>query len=163
MWRFPGQESNENWSHRPLSQPQPHGIQGASATYTTALGNAGSLTHGARPRIEPTTSWMLDRFVSNESRQECQQGPGLTPSQLSLLRAGDLGGNSASCWAGLSQSPITELGASQGVFGGPRGPLCVRPELKCHWAPSSISPCSHRGPQRHLGTPAVSVRSVSGQ
>ena len=27
-----------------------------SATYTTAHGNAGSLTHGARPGIEPATS-----------------------------------------------------------------------------------------------------------
>ena len=35
-----------------------------SATYTTAHGNAGSLTHWARPGIEPATSWFLVRFVS---------------------------------------------------------------------------------------------------
>ena len=38
--------------------------------YTTAHGNAGSLTHGARPGIEPVSSWMLVRFVSTEPRQE---------------------------------------------------------------------------------------------
>ena len=36
----------------------------ASAAYTTAHGNAGSLTHWARPGIEPATSQLLVRFVS---------------------------------------------------------------------------------------------------
>ena len=35
-----------------------------SVTYTTAHGNTRSLTHWARPGIEPTTSWFLVRFVS---------------------------------------------------------------------------------------------------
>ena len=39
-------------------------IQAASVTYTTAHGNAASLTHWARPEIEPTSSWMLVRFVN---------------------------------------------------------------------------------------------------
>ena len=39
-------------------------------TYTTAHGNARSLTHRARPGIEPTTSWCLVRFVSTVPRQE---------------------------------------------------------------------------------------------
>ena len=30
-----------------------------SVTYTTARRNTGSLTHGARPGIGPTTSWFL--------------------------------------------------------------------------------------------------------
>ena len=34
------------------------------ATYTTAHGNAKSLTHWARPRIEPVSSWMLVGFVN---------------------------------------------------------------------------------------------------
>ena len=34
-------------------------------TYTTAHGNAGSLTHWARPRIKPTSSWILVRFVNH--------------------------------------------------------------------------------------------------
>ena len=34
--------------------------------YTTAHGNAGSLTHRARPGIEPASLWMLVRFVSAE-------------------------------------------------------------------------------------------------
>ena len=33
-------------------------------TYTTAHGNAGSLTHWVRSGIEPTSSWLLVRFVS---------------------------------------------------------------------------------------------------
>ena len=39
-------------------------------TYTTAHGNAGSLTHWPRPGIEPASSRMLVRFVSAEPRQE---------------------------------------------------------------------------------------------
>ena len=33
-------------------------------TYTTAYSNARSLTHWARPGIEPVSSWMLVRFVN---------------------------------------------------------------------------------------------------
>ena len=40
------------------------------ATYTTAHGNALSLTHWARPGTEPASSWILVRFVSAEPRQE---------------------------------------------------------------------------------------------
>ena len=35
-----------------------------SATYSTAHGNAGSLTYWARPGIETASSWILVRFVS---------------------------------------------------------------------------------------------------
>jgi len=34
-------------------------------TYTTAQGNAGSLTHWVRPGIEPKSSWILVRFVNH--------------------------------------------------------------------------------------------------
>ena len=46
--------------------PQPHqrGIWATSVAYITAHGNARSLTHWARPGIEPATSWFLVRFVS---------------------------------------------------------------------------------------------------
>ena len=49
LWRFPGLGCNQNccW---PTPQPQQHRIQAESATYTTARGNAGSLTHWARPQ-----------------------------------------------------------------------------------------------------------------
>ena len=40
-------------------------IRMASATYTTAHGNAGSLTHWATPGIEPETSWSLVGFVNH--------------------------------------------------------------------------------------------------
>ena len=42
----------------------------ATATYTTAHDNAGSLTHWARPEINPVSSWMLVRFVSAEPQWE---------------------------------------------------------------------------------------------
>ena len=41
-------------------------------TYTTAHGNAGSLTHCVRPGIKPTTSWFLVGFVSVTPQQELQ-------------------------------------------------------------------------------------------
>ena len=54
----------------PDPQPQQHQIQATSATYTTAYGNAKSLTHWARPGIEPVSSWTLARFVSAEPSPE---------------------------------------------------------------------------------------------
>ena len=36
----------------------------------TAQGNAGSLTHLARPGIEPESSWILVRLVSTEPQRE---------------------------------------------------------------------------------------------
>ena len=39
-------------------------------SYTAAHGNAGSLTHWVRPGIEPSSSWILFRFVSAEPRWE---------------------------------------------------------------------------------------------
>ena len=54
----------------PIPQPQLHSIQAASVTYTTALGNTGSLTHWARPGIQPASSWMLVRFVSTGPQWE---------------------------------------------------------------------------------------------
>ena len=44
-------------------EPQQCGIWAAPATYTTAHGNAGSLTHWARPGIKP--SWFLVGFVNH--------------------------------------------------------------------------------------------------
>ena len=44
----------------------------ASSTYTTAQGNTRSLTHWARPGLEPTTSWFLVRFISTAARWELQ-------------------------------------------------------------------------------------------
>ena len=39
-------------------------------TYTTACGSPGSLTHSARPGIEPTTSWsLLDSFTTEPRRK----------------------------------------------------------------------------------------------
>ena len=48
----------------PTSQPQQHQIQAESATYATAHGNTGSLSHWARPGIKPTSSWILVGFLT---------------------------------------------------------------------------------------------------
>ena len=40
------------------------------ATYTTAHGNAGFLTHWVRPGIKPASSWILARFVTTEPQWE---------------------------------------------------------------------------------------------
>ena len=43
---------NQSCSCRPIPQPQQHGIQATSVSYTIAHGNTGSLTPWARPGIE---------------------------------------------------------------------------------------------------------------
>jgi len=50
---------------KPMPEPQQHGSRASSATHTTAHGNAGSLTHGARPGIESATLWLLVGFVNH--------------------------------------------------------------------------------------------------
>ena len=45
-------------------QPTPHQIWAASVTYAAACSNAGSLTHWARPRIEPASSRTLSLVPS---------------------------------------------------------------------------------------------------
>ena len=52
------------------TQPQQCGIRAESLTYTTAHGNARSLTYWVWPGIEPVSSWILVRFVTNEPQQE---------------------------------------------------------------------------------------------
>ena len=61
------QAGGSNWScsHQPMPEPQQRGIQATSVTYTTAHGNAGSLTHRARPRIEPATPLFLVGLVNH--------------------------------------------------------------------------------------------------
>ena len=46
------------------SELQPRQIGALSRTYTTAHGNARSLTHRVRPGIEPASSWILVRLVN---------------------------------------------------------------------------------------------------
>ena len=65
IWRLPGEGSTRSCSRRPTPEPQQRGIRAASATYTTAHGNAGSLTHWARAGTEPATSWFLVRFFNH--------------------------------------------------------------------------------------------------
>ena len=65
--------SNQNHSCPPLPGPQQHRIWAVPAIYTTAPGSAGSLTHWARPGIEPATSWLLVGFISNVPQWELPQ------------------------------------------------------------------------------------------
>ena len=65
IWRFPGLGSNWSCRRWPTPEPQQHGIQALSATYTTAHGNAGSPSHWARPGIEPSTSCFLVGFINH--------------------------------------------------------------------------------------------------
>ena len=53
-----------------MPQPQQHGIQAVSETYTEAHGNTGSLTHWVRSGIEPASSWILVGFITAEPWQE---------------------------------------------------------------------------------------------
>ena len=46
-----------------------------SETYPTAHGNARSLTHGARPGIEPGSLWVLVGFVTTEPPQGLLENP----------------------------------------------------------------------------------------
>ena len=62
--RFPGLQSNRSYSCRRMPEPPQRQIPAASATYTTAHGNAGSLTHWARPGIEPASSRFLVGFIN---------------------------------------------------------------------------------------------------
>ena len=65
-------QANWSWSCQPTSQPQPQPRQlwAPSATYATAHGNAGCLTHWARPGIEPASSWILVGFFTAKPQQE---------------------------------------------------------------------------------------------
>ena len=62
--------SNRSCSHRPMPEPQQCGIRATSATYTTAHINAESLTHWARPGMEPGPSWFLVGFVNHCTTRE---------------------------------------------------------------------------------------------
>ena len=56
-------------------QPQQLEIRAVFVTCTTAHSNVGSPTHWGRPGIEPTSSWMLIRFVSAVPQQELPRLP----------------------------------------------------------------------------------------
>ena len=78
-----------------MPEPQQQQIQTMSANYTTAHGNAGSLTHWTRPGIEPTASWFLVGFISTVLWQELpgcgilmEKIPISTPRDEGLAHAG---------------------------------------------------------------------------
>ena len=76
--------SNQNCSCWPTPLAQQCGIWVTSVTYTTAHSNAGSLTHWARPGIEPVSSWILTGFVTAEPWQELHYLYDLDQTSLSL-------------------------------------------------------------------------------
>ena len=66
----PRLKSNRSCSCWLMPQPQQCWVQTASLTYTTAQGNARSLTYQARPGIEPASSWILVRFINHRAMTE---------------------------------------------------------------------------------------------
>lgn len=66
----PRLRSNHSYSCWPIPQPKQWGIWAVSVTYTTSHSNAWSLTHWTRPEIEPTSPWILVRFVTAEPPPE---------------------------------------------------------------------------------------------
>ena len=63
-----------------MAQTQQCRIRAESATYTTAQDNAESLTHWAKPGIEPGSSRILVGFITAEPQWEPLAGP----SEMSL-------------------------------------------------------------------------------
>ena len=94
---------------------QPRQIWATSATYTTTHGNAGSLTHWARPGIEPTSSWILVRFVTAEPQQKLQNSGILdldcyaSGSNFSLHFKKTKLGNCSLLWMYLMQERLCSL------------------------------------------------------
>ena len=76
--------SNQSCCCRPTPEPQQCQISAVFSIYTTAHGNARSLTHWVRPGIEPETSWFLVRFVFTVPQWEL---PGLSLFLWSLYTA----------------------------------------------------------------------------
>ena len=55
-----------------MPEPEQCQIWAVSVTHTRAHGNTRSLTHWARPGIEPSTSWFLVGFISHWAMTEFQ-------------------------------------------------------------------------------------------
>ena len=62
--KVPGLRGPIGAAAEPMPQPWQNQIRAASVTSITACGNTRSLTHGARPRIEPTSSQMLYQVLN---------------------------------------------------------------------------------------------------
>ena len=65
--RVPGLGSNWRCSCQPTPQPR---VWAASVTYSAACGSPGSLTHGARPGVEPASSRRRCRVLNPGPQQE---------------------------------------------------------------------------------------------
>ena len=65
LWQLQGQGWNQSYSGQLMPQPQQHQARTASATYTAAHFNTGSLTLQVRPGIEPSSSWILVGFLTH--------------------------------------------------------------------------------------------------
>ena len=83
--------TNGSCSHQPMPEPQQCWIQAASATYTTGHGDAGSLTHWARPGIEPVSSWMLVGFVNRWAMTRTPSNEHIFKGRISYILKQDEG------------------------------------------------------------------------
>ena len=75
---------------------------------TIAHGHAGSLTHWVRPGIEPTSSWILVRFVTAEPQWECPKGYPHQPFIRSVNRVDDAEANWKMARRGQCKGEATE-------------------------------------------------------
>ena len=70
IWRFPGEGLKSELQLPAYTTVTATSYPCCFCDLPTAHGNAGSLTHWARPGIEPTTSWFLVGFVSAVPQRE---------------------------------------------------------------------------------------------
>ena len=101
IWKFPGQGSNQSCSFWPTPQPQQCQIQVTSATYITAHSNTGSLTHRAKPGIEPAS---MDSFLLRHNGNSSQL---LLPLQTLIIYIQNLPSRSVSPLKYLCHSSVS--------------------------------------------------------
>ena len=102
-----------------------HRIWAASVTYTTAHSNAWSLTHWAKTGINPTSSWILVRFINAEPEgirggwAELRMVPALTVSRCWAYKGSVVGLRGWSSWPELvAQTTKKEERKVKGGVGG---------------------------------------------
>ena len=112
---------------RPTPKPQHRRIRATTATCTPAHSNTRSLTHWARPGIEPVSLWILVRFVSIEPRWELHKSSFIWFIYLCIFfvfsRAAPVASGDSQA-RGLIRAVATGLGQSHSNEG---SELCLRP------------------------------------
>ena len=106
IWKFLGEGSNQSCSCQSKPQTQQCQIQAISVTYTTAHGNARSLTPWVRPGIEPESSWILVGFITHWATMAGTAGfPFSKFISFILLQCNDISGISAALGCRFDPQP----------------------------------------------------------